>query len=41
MKCGTVDRFDGEDDVRVDGDPALTKPNRQPSGTGAATGLGT
>ena len=41
FKCGTVDGSNGEDDVRVYGDPALTKPNRQPSGTGAATGLRT
>ena len=38
LKCGTVDRFDGEDNVRVYGDPALTKPNRESSGNGAAIG---
>ena len=38
LKCGTVDRFDVEDSVRVYGDPALTKPNRQSLGSGAATG---
>ncbi len=38
LKCGTVDRFDGEDNVRVYGDPALTKPNRQSLGNGATTG---
>jgi hypothetical protein len=41
LKCGTVDRFGGEDDVRVYGAPALTKPNREPLGNGAATGLRT
>ena len=38
LKCGTVDRCDGEDNVRVYGDPALTKPNREPLGNGATTG---
>ncbi len=39
LKCGTVDGFDGEDNVRVYGDPALTKPNRQSLVNGATTGL--
>jgi len=33
LKCETVARCDGEDNVRVYGDPALTKPNRQSLGT--------
>ena len=41
LKCGTVERLDGEDNVRVYGDPATIKPNRQPLGTGAVTGLRT
>jgi hypothetical protein len=38
LKCETVDGLDGEDNVRVYGDPALTKPNRQSLGNGATTG---
>jgi hypothetical protein len=38
FKCGTVDRFDGEDNVRVYGDPAVTKPNRQSLGNGGIRG---
>ena len=41
LKCGTVERLDGEDKVRVYGDPATIKPNRQPLGNSAATGLRT
>jgi hypothetical protein len=41
LKCGTVDGSDGKANVRVYGDPALTKPSRQPLGNGAATGLRT
>jgi hypothetical protein len=41
LKCETVDRFDDKDHVRVYGDPALAKPNRQLLGNGAATGLRT
>ena len=41
LKCETVDRLNGKDNVRVYGEPALTKPNREPLGNGAATGLRT
>jgi hypothetical protein len=36
-----MDRSDGKNDVRVYGDPALTKPSRRPSGNGATTELRT
>ena len=39
FECGTAVRSIDKDDVRVYGDPAQIKPNRRPSGNGAAAGL--
>ena len=41
LKCGTADRMLDKDNERVYGDPAITKPNRESSGNGAAIGLRT